>query len=63
MNLTLTLESFLGSAPNSEELMLRFAQCGTRDLLSQRYEVCGDEAYHFIGIQSDAILLVESALC
>ena len=56
MNLTLTLKSFLGSAPDNETLMARFAQNGDNALLAQLYDACGDELYHFIKTQSDETL-------
>lgn len=56
MNLTLTLKAFWKSAPSCESLMVRFAQSGDNDLLSQLYDICGDDLYHFILTQSDATL-------
>ena len=56
MSLTLTLKQLVGAQISNEELMLRFAETDEKRWLSQLYDNCADDLYHFIVTQSDRVL-------
>ncbi|MGJ8682092.1 sigma-70 family RNA polymerase sigma factor [Paraglaciecola sp.] len=48
MSIALTLKSFVLGQPNNEELMLDYAKYGDTAVLTQLYETCGNDLYHFV---------------
>lgn len=47
MSIALAFKSIL-SAPSNEKLMVRYAKTGENTLLTQLYDACGDDLYHFV---------------
>lgn len=56
MSFTLTLKARLFDRTSNESLMLRYAQSGDRTLLTQLYDACGNDLYHFLLTLSDPTL-------
>ena len=56
MSLTLTLKHIIGAQLSHEELMRRFVQTDDKRWLSQLYDNCANDLYHFILTQSDHAL-------
>jgi RNA polymerase sigma-70 factor (ECF subfamily) len=56
MSFTLTLKARLFDRNSNESLMLRFAQSGDRALLTQLYDTCGNDLFHFVLTLSDPTL-------
>lgn len=56
MSLTIALKTWFKSQPSDEDLMLRYAATGDKRYLSQLYDNCADDLYHFIVTHSDQTL-------
>jgi RNA polymerase sigma-70 factor (ECF subfamily) len=56
MSIALTLKSYFVSRSNNENLMLRYAKTGDKALLTQLYETCGNDLYHFVMTLSEPTL-------
>lgn len=56
MNIALTLKSYWVSRSNNENIMLRYAKTGDKALITQLYESCGNDLYHFVLTLSDPTL-------
>lgn len=56
MSFTLTLKARLFDRNSNESIMLRFAQSGDRALLTQLYDTCGNDLFHFVLTLSDPTL-------
>lgn len=56
MSFTLTLKSMIFDRSSNESLMLRYAKSGDRALLTQLYDTCGNDLFHFVLTLSDPTL-------
>ncbi|WP_293746131.1 sigma-70 family RNA polymerase sigma factor [uncultured Paraglaciecola sp.] len=56
MSFALTLKARFFDRTNNESLMLRYAQSGDRALLTQLYDACGNDLFHFVLTLSDPTL-------
>jgi RNA polymerase sigma factor (sigma-70 family) len=56
VNLALSLKSLFTGNSSNEALMLRYVNANDNQALSQLYDNCGDDLYHFIVTLTDPIL-------
>jgi RNA polymerase sigma-70 factor (ECF subfamily) len=56
MSFALTLKARFFDRTSNESLMLRYAQSGDRALLTQLYDACGNDLFHFVLTLSDPTL-------
>lgn len=56
MSIALTLKSYFVGRSNNENIMLRYAKTGDKALLTQLYETCGNDLYHFVLTLSEPTL-------
>ncbi len=56
MNLALSLKTLFSSDTSNEALMLRYVNSNDNDALSQLYNNCGDDLYHFMLTLTDAAI-------
>ena len=56
MSFALTLKARFFDRTSNESLMLRYAQSGDRALLTQLYDACGNDLFHFVLTLSEPTL-------